>query len=106
MPIFTAATLTLRAAMLNGLNQYVSTSSGAAFCYDGNDNLKADETNVFLYDIENRLVAARAQESGNGNCAALLYTLARCGRCCAMMGTSWSRNMTAWGRSCGATRTG
>ncbi|AMG72869.1 hypothetical protein [Sphingopyxis granuli] len=45
-----------RSYAVNGLNQYVSTSSGAAFCCNGNGNLTADETNVFLYDIENRLV--------------------------------------------------
>ena len=49
---------------VNGLNQYTATSTGAAFCYDQNGNLTADGVNVYLYDIENRLVEARAQQSG------------------------------------------
>ena len=63
-----------RSYAVNGLNQYVSTSSGSAFCYDANGNLTADGSSVFLYDVENRLVEARAQGSGNTNCAALAYT--------------------------------
>lgn len=61
-----------RSYAVNGLSQYVSTSTGAAFCYDANGNLTADGTSVFLYDVENRLVEARQQM--NSDCAALLYT--------------------------------
>ena len=52
-----------RSYTVNGLNQYTATSTGAAFCYDPNGNLTADGANVYLYDIENRLVEARAQQS-------------------------------------------
>ncbi|UKK86163.1 hypothetical protein L7H23_08725 [Sphingopyxis sp. BSN-002] len=54
-----------RTYQVNGLNQYTSTSSGSSFCYDANGNLTADGTTVFLYDVENRLVEARAQQSGS-----------------------------------------
>ena len=48
----------------NGLNQY-SAAGSASFCYDGNGNLTADGSNVYLYDVENRLVEKRvAQSSG------------------------------------------
>mgnify|MGYP003575440434 CR=1 FL=1 len=52
-----------RSYTVNGLNQYTATSTGTAFCYDQNGNLTADGANVYLYDIENRLVEARAQQS-------------------------------------------
>src|SRR3546814_1122728 len=52
-----------RSYTVNGLNQYTATSTGAAFCYDQNGNLTADGANVYLYDIENRLVEARVQQS-------------------------------------------
>jgi hypothetical protein len=41
----------------NGLNQYTGAGS-AAFAYDANGNLTSDNGTIFLYDIENRLVAA------------------------------------------------
>jgi RHS repeat-associated protein len=47
----------------NGLNQYTSTTSGNSFCYDDNGNMTADGKVVFKYDVENRLVEARFQES-------------------------------------------
>ncbi len=54
----------------NGLNQY--TEAGAAdFCHDANGNLTADGTNVYKYDVENRLVEKRART--NTNCSALSY---------------------------------
>jgi RHS repeat-associated protein len=39
----------------NGLNQY-SAVAGTSFGYDLNGNLTSDGTNIFVYDIENRLV--------------------------------------------------
>ena len=54
----------------NGLNQY-QTAGSAAFCYDASGNLTADGTNVYLYDIENRLVQRRQQV--NTDCQALSY---------------------------------
>jgi YD repeat-containing protein len=56
---------------VNGLNQYTSAGS-AAFCYDDNGNLTSDGATVYQYDVENRLVQARAQV--NSDCAALAYT--------------------------------
>lgn len=56
---------------VNGLNQY-STVGGQAHCYDANGNLTADGSYVYLYDVENRLVAMREQT--NTSCAALAYT--------------------------------
>jgi RHS repeat-associated protein len=44
----------------NGLNQYTA-AGGASFCYDANGNLIADGARVYRYDVENRLVEARAQ---------------------------------------------
>ena len=47
-----------RAYAVNGLNQY--TSAGPAnFTYDANGNLTSDGTNVYKYDVENRLVYAK-----------------------------------------------
>lgn len=43
---------------VNGLNQYTSTSSGSTFTYDLNGNLTSDGSTTYLYDVENRLVAA------------------------------------------------
>lgn len=62
--VFTGTVNAARSYTVNGLNQYTSTSTGAAFCYDANGNLTADGTSVFLYDVENRLVEARVQQSG------------------------------------------
>ena len=59
-----------RSYTTNGLNQYTGVS-GQAYCYDANGNLTADGQFVYLYDVENRLVAMRAQV--NSNCAALSY---------------------------------
>jgi RHS repeat-associated protein len=44
---------------VNGLNQY-TTAGPATFTYDANGNLTADGTNIYVYDIENRLVKATA----------------------------------------------
>lgn len=46
----------------NGLNQYTAIS-GSAYCYDANGNLTFDGANVYLYDVENRLVEMRAMVS-------------------------------------------
>src|SRR3546814_16275985 len=48
---------------VNSLNEYTASSTGAAFREDQNGNLTADGANVYLYDIENRLVEARVQQS-------------------------------------------
>ena len=55
----------------NGLNQYVSINS-AAYCHDANGNLTFDGINVYLYDVENRLVESRVKV--NSDCANLAYT--------------------------------
>jgi RHS repeat-associated protein len=56
----------------NGQNQYTGTISNgtpsATFAYDANGNLTSDGTTTFLYDVENKLVAA----SGAKN-AVLVY---------------------------------
>jgi RHS repeat-associated protein len=44
-----------RAYTTNGLNQYTA-AGGTGFGYDANGNLVSDGTNMFVYDIENRLV--------------------------------------------------
>ncbi|MBX9898746.1 MAG: hypothetical protein K2Y17_12820 [Qipengyuania sp.] len=44
----------------NGLNQYTQVGANG-FCHDGNGNLTADGTYVYLYDVENRLVEMRSQ---------------------------------------------
>ncbi|WP_432201820.1 RHS repeat-associated core domain-containing protein [Erythrobacter sp. W53] len=59
-----------RSYTTNGLNQY-NGAGGASFCYDANGNLTADGGHVYLYDVENRLVAKRIQT--NTNCSALSY---------------------------------
>lgn len=41
----------------NGLNQYVA-AGPASFTYDLNGNLTGDGSNIYVYDIENRLVSA------------------------------------------------
>lgn len=51
----------------NGLNQY-SAAGAAAFTYDANGNLTSDGATTYLYDVENRLVAA-----SGANSAALTY---------------------------------
>lgn len=48
-----------RTYAVNGLNQYLSAGT-ATFCYDGNGNLTLDGARVYRYDVENRLVEARA----------------------------------------------
>jgi RHS repeat-associated protein len=57
-----------RAYALNGLNQFVSTSSSgqqsAAFLYDSNGNLQSDGATNFVYDAENRLISASAGAPG------------------------------------------
>ena len=55
----------------NGLNQY-STIDGQKHCYDANGNLTFDGANVYLYDVENRLVEMRAKV--NTDCTALSYS--------------------------------
>lgn len=52
-----------RSYTTNGLNQYTA-ASPASFCYDANGNLTADGSSVYKYDIENRLIEKRAQQSG------------------------------------------
>ena len=42
----------------NGLNQYVSTNTTAAFGYDANGNLTSDSAATYAYDVENRLTSA------------------------------------------------
>lgn len=54
----------VRPYVANGLNQYTSAGS-SSFCYDANGNLTADGTNVYLYDVENRLVESRVRVNGN-----------------------------------------
>lgn len=61
-----------RAYTTNGLNQYTAAGS-AGFCYDRNGNLTADGGNVYLYDIENRLVERRVRTAGESTCAGLTY---------------------------------
>jgi RHS repeat-associated protein len=56
-----------RTYAVNGLNQYVS-AGPATFQYDANGNLRSDGATNFVYDAENRLVAA----SGGAN-ATLIY---------------------------------
>ena len=41
----------------NSLNQYTSVD-GVSFSYDGNGNLSSDGVNTYIYDSENRLIAA------------------------------------------------
>lgn len=67
---FTARTNVSRPYTPNGLNQYAAVA-GAGFCYDLNGNLTADDSYVYLYDIENRLVEKRAKS--NTDCANLSY---------------------------------
>lgn len=47
----------------NGLNQYAA-AGAANFCYDPNGNLIADDSYVYLYDVENRLVEKRQKVAG------------------------------------------
>lgn len=47
-------------------------STRRAGLFDANGNLTADGTYVYLYDVENRMIAKRTQT--NTNCAALSYT--------------------------------
>ena len=56
----------------NGLNQY-NVVGASNYCYDANGNLTADGTNVYLYDVENRLVEKRALGANNASCATLHY---------------------------------
>jgi RHS repeat-associated protein len=51
----------------NGLNQYLAAGT-ATFAYDANGNLTSDGVNGFVYDVENRLVAA-----SGGHVASLVY---------------------------------
>ena len=52
----------------NGRNQY--TAAGAvSFAYDGNGNLTSDGTNIYVYDVENRLVS----KAGGGSSVTLRY---------------------------------
>jgi RHS repeat-associated protein len=61
-----------RAYAVNGLNQYIGTTSGgtpsATFTYDLNGNLISDGSNNYVYDAENRLVSA-----SGGHTATLAY---------------------------------
>jgi RHS repeat-associated protein len=49
-----------RAYTANGLNQYI-TAGPATFGYDANGNLTSDGATTYVYDIENRLVAASGE---------------------------------------------
>jgi RHS repeat-associated protein len=53
----------------NGLNQYTQTVSNgtisATFDYDANGNLKSDGTTSYVYDSENRLVAASGAKNAS-----------------------------------------
>lgn len=55
---WTGAVNVNRAYAVNGLNQYTS-AGPASFTYDANGNLTGDGTNVYKYDVENRLVYAK-----------------------------------------------
>lgn len=62
-----------RAYSVNGLNQY-KTAGSASFTYDANGNLTGDGTNIYTYDIENRLIGrARLDDFGPTRDAALFY---------------------------------
>ena len=54
---WTGAVAVDRNYAVNGLNQYTA-AGPASFAYDANGNLTADGTNIYVYDIENRLVKA------------------------------------------------
>ena len=56
-----------RSYTVNGLNQYLA-AGNATFGYDTNGNLTSDGANNYVYDVENRLVAASGAHS-----AALVY---------------------------------
>lgn len=49
-----------RSYAVNGLNQYISISNttGVAPAYDGNGNMTSDGSNIYGYDLENRLTNA------------------------------------------------
>jgi RHS repeat-associated protein len=53
-----------RAYAVNGLNQYTA-AGPASFTYDANGNLKADGSNSYIYDGENRLVSSSGVNSVN-----------------------------------------
>jgi YD repeat-containing protein len=53
-----------RAYSVNGLNQYTS-AGPAAFAYDDNGNLKNDGSTAYVYDAENRLVAASGAKNAS-----------------------------------------
>lgn len=55
---WTGAVNVNRTYAVNGLNQYTS-AGPASFTYDANGNLTGDGTNVYKYDVENRLVYAK-----------------------------------------------
>lgn len=62
---FNAYTSASTSYAVNGLNQYAGTSTttgsgtaGATLAYDANGNLTSDGTTTYVYDVENRLVAA------------------------------------------------
>ncbi len=57
---------------VNGLNQY-SSAGAASFVYDDNGNLIADGTNIYMYDVENRLVAATYTSGGWTYATSLTY---------------------------------
>lgn len=62
----------------NGLNQYTS-AGPATFGYDPNGNLTSDGTNVYSYDIENRLVSSSNGTSLSYDPLGRLYQVARNG---------------------------
>ncbi len=64
---WTGAVNTDRGYTANGLNQYTA-AGPASFTYDANGNLTSDGTNLYTYDVENRLVS----RSGSGS-ASLRY---------------------------------
>lgn len=54
---WTGSVVVNRNYSVNGLNQYLTTSTGSSFGYDANGNLTGDGTNAYTYDVENRLVS-------------------------------------------------
>jgi RHS repeat-associated protein len=55
--VYLGALNVVRPYAVNGLNQYTS-AGPAVFSYDMNGNLTGDNSNTYLYDVENRLVSA------------------------------------------------
>lgn len=54
------------------VNQYTA-AAAAVFCYDRNGNLIADSGNLYVYDVENRLVERRVRGPESTTCGNLDY---------------------------------